>query len=191
MHTIRVTSLPRTVVLLFTKSCETTICLELVRKGTTGKILGVVLLDQKDALILHTLQHHQQEQTTSNLLVKSVLQGSSRFQFDGAIRVEKDAQKTDAYQRNENMLLSAESSVESKPSLEILANDVRCTHGATVQTVSDEQLWYLKTRGIPQEVGNTLLINGFITQVINEIDDDTVRETIRKSILQDTQRDLV
>jgi Fe-S cluster assembly protein SufD len=97
--------------------------------------------------------------------------------------VEKKAQKTDAYQRNANLLLSETAYAESKPSLEILANDVRCTHGATVGPVSDEELWYLATRGIPKKQAESLIVEGFFKSALEFVDDESVKSAILQSVL--------
>ena len=102
--------------------------------------------------------------------------------YDGGIRVEKEAQKTDAYQRNENLLLSEGAHAQSKPSLEILANDVRCTHGATVGKIPEDQLWYLATRGIGKKRGQGLIVSGFLGSALVSIDDTSVVESIKERI---------
>jgi Fe-S cluster assembly scaffold protein SufB len=149
-------------VLILLASGQCSITVRLVGPGANARIIGVGILAGTDQTVLHTLQHHEAPQTSSNLLVKAVLSGSASLIYDGAIRVDKKAQKTDAYQRNENLLLSGQAHAESKPSLEILANDVRCTHGATIGTVDSNQLFYLKTRGINEFAGKRLLVQGFL-----------------------------
>ena len=160
------------------------VVIRLAGRMARANIVGLVVGSGAHSIALHTLQLHQAPETTSNLLVKSVLRDHATFFYDGAIRVEKDAQKTDAYQRNENLLLSAGAHAESKPALEILANDVRCTHGATVATVSEEQLWYLASRGISDRPGKKLLVDGFLYSAFAGISDTILREDIKKRIWQ-------
>ncbi len=156
----------------------------LVGNNSQANIYGIFLNIGSTKVMLHTLQHHEALGTTSNLLVKSVLLGKSQFSYDGAIRVEKSGQKTDAYQRNENLLLSDEAHAQSKPSLEILADDVRCTHGATIGAVDKEQLFYLETRGISLSSGKQLIVEGFLENVLHKISDSKKADKVRKTVWQ-------
>lgn len=158
------------------------VSVRLLGAGAKATIIGVVIGDKKANVKITTLQRHEAPETTSNLLVKSVLYGRARCVIDGGIRVEKVAQKTDAYQRNENLLLSEDAYAESKPSLEILANDVRCTHGATVGPISQEELWYLATRGISRIHGQKLIVEGFFRSALDLVDDEAVRSGILNSV---------
>ncbi len=153
-------------------------------KGASAKIIGLIVGKDSSELHLHTLQIHEAPETTSDLLVKSVLGDTAQLYYDGAIRVDRRAQKTDAYQRNENLLLSDGAHAESKPTLEILANDVRCTHGATVGTLSKEELWYLATRGIPPASGKRLIVEGFLESAVEKISDTIQRGGIKKKLWQ-------
>lgn len=160
------------------------VSVSLLGAGAKATIIGVVIGDKKANVKITTLQRHEAPETTSNLLVKSVLYGRARCVIDGGIRVEKVAQKTDAYQRNENLLLSEDAYAESKPSLEILANDVRCTHGATVGPIPEEELWYLATRGIPKKRGESLIVEGFLTSALDLVSDESVRYRILNDLWQ-------
>lgn len=166
------------------KHKEAHITVRLVGKGAKATIVGLVVGKNKDEFLLHTLQKHEAPQTTSDLLVKSVLSDSSKFSYDGEIRVEKRAQKTDAYQRNENLLLSEGTHARSEPSLEILANDVRCTHGATVGKISEDELWYLASRGISSVSGKKLITRGVLESAILKISDTITREKVRLWLMQ-------
>jgi Fe-S cluster assembly protein SufD len=158
--------------------------IRLAEAGSYVHIVGFIVGDKNNTITLKTLQLHEAPDTTSNLLVKSVLSGSSFFSYDGAIEVVKKAQKTDAYQRNENLLLSEKARAESKPKLEILANDVRCTHGATTGMLPEDQLWYLATRGIGRESGEKLLVEGFFEHAVSGISDTISRENVRRLLWQ-------
>ena len=162
---------------------ELTVTIRLVGWGARATIIGVVGGTKKQIINLHTLQHHEAPETTSNLLVKGVLYDEATFVYDGAILVDPKAQKTDAYQRNENLLLSPSAHAKSQPGLEILANDVRCTHGATIGTLSTDQLWYMATRGIGRDVGGRLISDGFVASALEKITDEKVRDTVRQQIL--------
>lgn len=164
------------------KSVDTKVKVILEGSNADATIIGVVIADKTAKINLHTMQIHQAHDTTSNLLVKTALSGNASCVIDGGIRVEKQAQKTDAYQRNENLLLSEHAHAESKPSLEILANDVRCTHGATVGPVSAEELWYLTTRGVSGEQAEKLIVSGFLKSALDKISDQTVRDDLWKKV---------
>ena len=161
---------------------DVSVRIRLTGRGATAQIIGIIFSRGKGHISLHTLQLHEAPETTSNLLVKAVLADESTFLYDGAIRVEPMAQKTDAYQRNENLLLSSGAHAESKPTLEILANDVRCTHGATVGPIPEEQLWYLATRGIAKKNAEQLIVSGFLGHALEKVSDLSVRTSVADRI---------
>lgn len=161
----------------------------LVGKGATAQIIGIVAGRGKGRISLHTLQHHEAPETTSSLLVKGVLDDESTFLYDGAIRVEPEAQKTDAYQRNENLLLSPSAHAQSQPGLEILANDVRCTHGATVGTLPEDQLWYLATRGIAKRQARALIAQGFLHTAVELIQSTKLRKEVYDKLYKSRDND--
>ena len=102
-------------------------------------------------------------------MIKGVFDGSSRFIYQGLIKIEKSGQKSHAYQKNKNLILSSGVYVDSRPFLEILANDVFCTHGSTTGKINEESLFYLKSRGIDQKNAEQLYVSGFIQEVIDKI----------------------
>jgi Fe-S cluster assembly protein SufD len=159
-------------------SCDACITVTLVGKGASATITGICIGKGSTKQVLHTMQIHEAPETTSNVLVKTVLSGHAACVYDGGIRVEKLAQKTDAYQRNENLLLSDHAFARSRPSLEILANDVRCTHGATVGSIDKEQLWYLASRGLPRHQAEALLVRGFISSALERVIDKNAKRSI-------------
>ncbi len=163
-------------------SKDVTAHIHLSGPGAKADIVGIVVGKGNNTFAFHTLQDHSAPGTTSNLLVKCVLSDSAKFFYDGGIQVAPNAQKTDAYQRNENLLLSKTASAESKPALEILANDVRCTHGATLGMVSPEQLWYLSTRGIPKREATQLIVSGFLTSALSKMTNERVRTEVEEKI---------
>lgn len=156
------------------KSADVSVRVRLMGRGAKASITGIIFGSKEEKLTLHTMQIHEAPETTSDLLVKTVLSDRAKFLYDGGIRVEKKAQKTDAYQRNENLLLSGRAYAESKPSLEILANDVRCTHGATTGPIDADALWYLATRGVSKESGEKLITEGFIRSALMRIGDKSI-----------------
>lgn len=115
---------------------------------------------------LNTIQKHSSPKSLSDLLIKGVFYDRSKFSYEGLIRIEKNAQQTHAYQKNQNLVLSPNTIVDSKPFLEILANDVFCTHGSTTGGINDEQLFYLSTRGLSRKKSEKLIIEGFTKDVI-------------------------
>jgi len=159
-------------------SCDARITVTLAGVGAVAVITGICIGKGTMRQVLHTMQIHKALGTTSDLLVKTVLSGHAACLYDGGIRVEKEAQKTIAYQRNENLLLSEHAHAQSKPSLEILANDVRCTHGATVGYINKEQLWYLRSRGISAGEAEALIVRGFIQTVFDRISDKQIRSEL-------------
>ncbi len=174
-----------TLVLLGKKmTYSSSITVRLHGSASSAHIIGCIIGNKKNSATLHTMQLHEASDTKSNLLVKSILFDEATFTYDGGIYVDTKAQKTDAYQRNENLLLSGSAHAQSRPRLEILANDVRCTHGATVSTVSSDHLWYLATRGINRDQGTMLITHGFLEQAILTISDTIVEQKVRKSLWQ-------
>lgn len=161
---------------------DTKVTVRLAGAGSYADIIGIIIGSKQSTIGLHTLQSHEAPETTSNLLVKTALRDNTVCLYDGGIRVEKKAQKTDAYQRNENILLSEKARAESKPSLEILANDVRCTHGATVGPVSKDELWYLATRGIKEKIAESLIVTGFFQNALDRIEDKEIKSTVWQTI---------
>lgn len=163
---------------------ETTYTTQVILQGENAQadILGIVLGHDANEIQINTLQDHQAPHTVSNLLIKSALTGRSQLHYEGFIKVEKNAQQTNAYQRNENLMLSPEAKAETKPALEILANDVRCTHSATIGKVDPEELFYLQTRGIAQQKATRLIVAGFFAPILDKIEDKKVKGDVEKRI---------
>jgi Fe-S cluster assembly protein SufD len=121
---------------------------------------------------------HTAPNCTSRQTVKNVLADRSRGVFQGRIEVARDAQKTDGYQMNQALLLSPEAEIDSKPELEIFADDVKCSHGATVGELDAEQLFYLRSRGVPESEARTILIRAFLIELLDTIADETIRDHV-------------
>jgi len=141
----------------------------LAAEGAECSLDGLYLLAGAQHLDNHTHIDHAKPHGTSRELYKGVLSGASRGVFNGRIRVRKDAQKTDARQTNRNLLLSDSALVDTKPELEIFADDVKCTHGATIGQLDEASLFYLRSRGVSPEAGRSLLIHAFASEVIGRI----------------------
>ena len=156
----------------------------LAGSGARGQVNGVMFTTGRQHLAYFTRQDHQAPHTTSDLLYKGGLKDSSRIVWKGMIRVEKDAQRTDAYQKNDSLILSEAARADSIPGLEIEANDVRCTHGATAGPVDEEMVFYLRSRGIRREEAVRLIVEGFFANVYDRISLEPVRETLRLAVAE-------
>jgi Fe-S cluster assembly protein SufD len=158
--------------------------LDLAGEGATGRMSGFYFTDGDQHLDHDTQQNHLSPHTTSDLLFKGALRGRSRSVWQGMIYVAKGAEKTDGYQANRNIVLEEGARADSIPGLEILADDVRCTHGATVGKLEPEPLFYLKSRGIPQSEAARLVVEGFFDPIMQRIPFEGVRERFHEAILE-------
>lgn len=156
--------------------------LDLAGEGATGRMSGFYFTDGNQHLDHDTQQNHLAPHTTSDLLFKGALKGKSRSVWQGMIYVAPGAQKTDGYQANRNIVLSDAARADSIPGLEILADDVRCTHGATVGKLEQEPLFYLKSRGIPQAEAEKIVVEGFFDPIFQRIPFEGVRERFQQYI---------
>jgi Fe-S cluster assembly protein SufD len=156
--------------------------LDLVGEGASGRMSGFYFTDGNQHLDHDTQQNHLAPHTTSDLLFKGALKGKSRSVWQGMIYVAPGAQKTDGYQANRNLVLSDGARADSIPGLEILADDVRCTHGATVGKLEAEPLFYLKSRGIPQAEAEKIVVEGFFDPIFQRIPFEGVRERFQEYI---------
>lgn len=150
--------------------------------GANVQMLGILWGHEKQHTDYHTVQDHMAPHTTSDLLYKSALNDESRSIFSGTIRVVKGAQGTDAYQANRNILLSPDASAFPSPNLEIEANEVRCTHGATIGKVDDDQLFYLMARGIDRDLATRMIVEGFFEDVLDREPVTSIRDNLRELI---------
>jgi Fe-S cluster assembly protein SufD len=156
--------------------------LDLAGEGAQGRMSGFYFTDGNQHLDHDTQQNHLAPHTTSDLLFKGALKGKSRSVWQGMIYVAPGAQKTDGYQANRNLVLSEGARADSIPGLEILADDVRCTHGATVGKLEQEPLFYLKSRGIPQAEAEKIVVEGFFDPIFQRIPFEGVRERFQEYI---------
>lgn len=151
-------------------------------KGSSVEMLGLFFAEGGQHFDFRTLQEHAAESCNSDLLYKGALKDVSRSVYSGMIRVDEGAAGTDAYQANRNLVLSDHAKADSKPELEILNNDVRCTHGASVGQVDEEELFYLESRGIPPDEAQRLIVDGFFEEVVGRIENDEITGVLRSSI---------
>jgi Fe-S cluster assembly protein SufD len=146
------------------------------------QVNGVMFTEGRQHLSYNTHQHHQAPYGKSDLLYKSALQDRSRTVWRGMIKVDRDAQRTDAYQRNDNLMLSRDARADSIPGLEIEADDVRCTHGSTSGRVDDQQVFYAMTRGYTRREAVRMIVAGFFQQVFDRITIESVRDALGEAI---------
>lgn len=156
--------------------------LTLAGEGAQGRMSGFFFTDGEQHLDHDTQQNHLAPNTTSDLLFKGALLGKSRSVWQGMIYIAPGAQKTDGYQANRNLLLSENARADSIPGLEILADDVRCTHGSTVGQLEAEPVYYLMSRGLPRDQAERLVVDGFFSPIMERVPFDAVRARFERMI---------
>jgi Fe-S cluster assembly protein SufD len=155
---------------------------DLAGQGGTSRVTGAYFADGAQHLDYDTLQRHIAPNTTSDFAFKGALRDKARAVWRGMIRVEEDAQKTNAYQENRNLLLSPDAHADSIPGLEIEANDVRCTHGATVSQVNRDELFYCMARGLSRGEAERLIVRGFYQEIFDRIELEPVRTALQTAL---------
>jgi Fe-S cluster assembly protein SufD len=145
-------------------------------------LYGLYVTDNNDLVDNHTRVDHAKPNCFSDEKYKGILKGHSTAVFNGKIMVHLDAQKTNAYQRNQNILLSDDATVNTKPQLEIFADDVKCTHGATVGELDEESMFYLRSRGIPEDVARKLLLTAYAVDIAEKIKIPELVELLEQKI---------
>jgi Fe-S cluster assembly protein SufD len=155
---------------------------DMLGAGSTALLSGVFFSDAKQQMHIDTQQNHIAPKCKSDLLYKIALRDSSRTVWRGNIRVYPGAQKTDSYQANRNLQLSSHSRADSIPGLEIEADDVRCTHGATVGQIEEEPMFYMATRGVPEVDARRLIVEGFFAPVIDRIPLEETRDRLTEEV---------
>jgi len=154
----------------------------LIGEGARSDLLAVAVARHQQEFDARTLQDHVSPRTASDLLYKNALDDRARTIFGGLIRVEPHAHFTDAYQKVRNLLLSDDAEANSMPGLEILADNVRCTHGATSGQIDEDELFYLRTRGIPVPVAQRLIVTGFLDEVFQRLDHPAIAEHLHRLV---------
>ena len=150
--------------------------------GIQSVIYGLYLPNGNDIIDNHILMTHNKPNCHSNQQLKGIMQDKSRGIFNGKILVQKDAQKTDAYQSNKNILVTKDASIYTKPALEIYADDVKCSHGATSGFLQEEELFYLTSRGIGVEESKSLLLKAFANEIIEKVTEENLKLWLQKEI---------
>jgi Fe-S cluster assembly protein SufD len=155
---------------------------DLAGEGATSRVTGAYFADSEQHLDYDTFQEHIAPHTTSDFAFKGALRDRATAVWRGMIRVERDAQKTNAYQENRNLMLSPTTHAVPIPGLEILANDVRCTHGATVSRVDRDELFYAMARGLSRGEAERLIVRGFFQDILDRIELEPVREAVAAAL---------
>jgi len=158
------------------------ITFEINSKNTELEIIGICLLNNNEKVNLKTIQHHKNRDSISTNLIKTVLKGSSNFNFEGLIKIDKVADQTNAFLTQNTLNLSENSINHSVPSLEINASDVKASHAATTSFIDEKSLFYLTSRGVNQKEAENMIIKGFINSVVEKILDKKMKLEVEKSV---------
>jgi len=182
--------LDMTIVVLPGVSCDIPLTVDLTGEDASANLSGVYVCGDSEKVNITINLNHKVGHCTSNQLFKGIAGGTSRAGFNGRIVVAQDAQKTEAYQANHNLLLSDDARVDTKPQLEIYADDVKCSHGATIGRLNEEEQFYMRSRGISLKEARTLQMVSFVSPVLDTVEDEVVREELR-SVLEAAVRDIL
>ncbi len=148
--------------------------------GANSILNGLYAVADNQHVDNHTCVEHRPPNCTSNQLYKGILNGASRAVFNGKILVSREAQQTNSYQLNKNLLLGSNCRADTKPQLEIFADDVKCTHGATIGQLNEDEIFYLETRCIPRDIAVKMLARGFVDDILNRIEHASIVAKINK-----------
>ena len=163
-------------------SCDVRLNVKLVGEGAEANIYGAYVCGGDEKVKIAVDMHHDVPHCNSRQLFKGIAGGSSKVDFYGKIIVAQDAQKTEAYQENHNILLSDDARVDTKPQLEIYADDVKCSHGATIGRLNEEEQFYMRSRGITLEDAKVLQMISFLAPVLENIHDPDQREQLTEQL---------
>lgn len=170
------------------ESCDWKIDVELVGEGAEANLYGAYVCGSNEKVKMAVDIHHKVPHCNSRQLFKGIAGGESRVDFYGKIIVAQDAQRTEAYQENHNLLLSDKAKVDTKPQLEIYADDVKCSHGATIGRLNEEEQFYMRSRGITLEDAKLLQMISFIAPVLENVKDEAQRESLSSSFESDIRK---
>jgi Fe-S cluster assembly protein SufD len=162
--------------------------IDLVGSGAEGKMAGLYFSDSDQHFDHDTQQNHLAPDTYSDMIFKGALKDDSRSVWQGMIYVAPDAQRIDGYQSNPNLILDENARADSIPGLEILADDVRCSHGATIGKIDENEVFYIKSRGIPEEDAERLLVSGFFDPVIGKANKTEIKNKLHEMVLDKLER---
>jgi len=156
----------------------------LAGSGAESDLLAVYFGDHEQMLDFRTLQDHDAPHTRSDLLFKGAVEDKARSVYSGLVRLRETAQKARAFQTNRNLVLTEGAGAESIPNLEILNNDVKCSHASTVGSIDPDQLYYLESRGVPPEEAERLIVLGFFDDVLDRLPVHSLTGSLRRSIVE-------
>ena len=176
------TALDVTILVLPGISARIPLTIDLTGPGAEVNLKGLYLSSGTDEVAFEIKLNHRVGGCTSHQLFNGIAAGSAKCSFFGKIIVAPDAQKTEAYQENHNIVLTDEALVNTKPQLEIYADDVKCSHGATVGKLNEDEQFYMRSRGIPEDEAKVLQMISFVTPVLAGIDDDVLAQRIEEAI---------
>ena len=159
-------------------SCDIKLDVKLAGEGSEANIYGAYVCGGEEKVKIAVDMHHDLPHCNSRQLFKGIAGGTSKVDFYGKIIVAKDAQRTEAYQENHNILLTDGAKVDTKPQLEIYADDVKCSHGATIGRLNEEEQFYMRSRGITLEDAKVLQMISFIAPLLENIEDEAERERV-------------
>ena len=168
-----------TFVVLPGESRDIDVAIDLTGEGAEVSLKGLYLCAGEERVNIRVLMHHRSGGCVSRQLFNGIAGGTSRVTFDGRIIVAPDAQKTEAYQENHNIVLSEQAHVETTPQLEIYADDVKCSHGATIGRLDEDALFYMRTRGVPEKEARVLQMISFLSPVIPEGRENEIEAAVR------------
>ena len=161
------------------ESRDIDLSVDLVGEGAQAHIKGLYLCGADEKVSFRIVMHHRTPGCHSTQMIKGIAGGSAEVHFDGTIVVAPEAQQTEAYQENHNIVLTEEAKVETRPQLEIYADDVKCSHGATVGQLNPDELFYMRSRGIPEAEARTLQMLPFLSPVIPAGRGEEIEKAIR------------
>jgi len=153
-----------------------------IKQNAKLEVLGIFLGDKNNKCEINMVQHHKSPNSNSTCTFKTILKNQSHFKFNGMIKIDKIATETNAYLTQNTLILSDEAKNTSVPSLEINADSVQASHSATTGKVSEEELFYLTSRGLSKQEAEDLIISGFISSVIEKITDKKIQNQVSKLI---------
>ena len=160
------------------ESRDIEVSVDLMGPGAEARLKGLYLCKGEEQVHFRIVMHHRAPGCRSTQLFKGIAGGSARVTFDGVIVVAPDAQQTEAFQESHNIVLSEEATVQTKPQLEIYADDVKCSHGATVGRLNEDELFYMRSRGVPESEARALQMLSFLSPVIPEGREEEIIQAI-------------
>jgi Fe-S cluster assembly protein SufD len=156
--------------------------IELNGEGAEVELYGVFVTRGESRARIHTEMRHNAPRCRSNQQVRGVADESGYGLFDGLVYVAPDAQQTEAYQQSRNVLLSPTARIQTQPQLEIYADDVKCSHGATVGQMNEEEIYYMRQRGLSEEDARRLQLGGFVQEIVDKVSDEALREKFERVV---------